>query len=140
MCLFDAVFSIALRTFLFILPLHLFSLSFIYFIVYISTFCMFVCLFCSFSSVFCFMFYQWFWILRCVFVSPFFFLHRCIDANSRPTVIEKIFLIVGMLCFFAMGTYHFPHFPFIRIFYLDFVKWAMTFNGQCNYVKALQQQ
>lgn len=30
---------------------------------------------------------------------------RCIDANSRPSLIEKIFLVVGMLCFFAMGMY-----------------------------------
>lgn len=47
--------------------------------------------------------------LQCmhVFFSVFHLLpSRCIDANSRPSLIEKIFLIVGMLCFFAMGTYH----------------------------------
>lgn len=88
------------------------------------TFLHFACLFVYFALFLLFLFYVLSMILNFTlcFCLTIFFLHRCIDANSRPTVIEKIFLIVGMLCFFAMGTYHFPHFPFIRIFYLDFVK------------------
>lgn len=31
------------------------------------------------------------------------FVFRIIDAKSRPSLVEKIFLTVGMLCFFAMG-------------------------------------
>lgn len=42
-----------------------------------------------------------------VLIVIIFLLFRCIDANSRPSIIEKIFLIVGMLCFFAMGMYNF---------------------------------
>lgn len=32
-----------------------------------------------------------------------YFIFRIIDAKSRPSLVEKIFLTVGMLCFFAMG-------------------------------------
>lgn len=35
------------------------------------------------------------------------FVRRFIDAKSRPSLVEKIFLTVGMLCFIAMGN-HFP--------------------------------
>lgn len=34
-----------------------------------------------------------------------FICFRFIDAKSRPSLVEKIFLTVGMLCFFAMGKY-----------------------------------
>ncbi|XP_031632508.1 putative cyclin-dependent serine/threonine-protein kinase DDB_G0272797/DDB_G0274007 isoform X2 [Contarinia nasturtii] len=36
-------------------------------------------------------------------ITTLMLISRCIDANTRPSLIEKIFLIVGMLCFFAMG-------------------------------------
>lgn len=40
-----------------------------------------------------------------LFSTSFVLVYRCIDASSSPSIIEKIFLVVGMLCFFAMGTY-----------------------------------
>ncbi|XP_055312513.1 uncharacterized protein LOC129574470 [Sitodiplosis mosellana] len=36
-------------------------------------------------------------------ITTLMLISRCIDASSRPSLIEKIFLIVGMLCFLAMG-------------------------------------
>lgn len=70
------------------------------------------CCFCfSFSFTFIHMF------IYILFVCLFF---RCIDANSRPSLIEKIFLIVGMLCFFAMGM--FIKFVFaITLFYIRYI-------------------
>lgn len=126
MCLFDAAFFHCITHFL----VHFFfkSCSFcrcIYFLflclsfTLLYTFLHFACLFVYFAlfPLFLFRFF-----INDEFYAVFLSHHRCIDPNSRPSVIEKIFLIVGMLCFFAMGTYHFPHFPFIRIFYLDFVE------------------
>lgn len=70
------------------------------------------------------------------------FVFRCIDANSRPSVIEKIFLVVGMLSFFAMGMYHFPYFPFIQgVCVCSSLFFATSFNKQWHLMSnAMAQQ
>lgn len=51
--------------------------------------------------------WQCLWIVhftsRCYAEKVFVFLHRCIDSKSRPSTVEKIFLFIGALMFFATG-------------------------------------
>lgn len=83
-CFFFACYSLTVRVYFF-LRLYL-SISFMP----------------SYCSNFCSIFFSLISSFRLFF---FLFCFRCIDANTRPSLIEKIFLIVGMLCFFAMGMF-----------------------------------
>lgn len=85
---------------------------------------------CSFVAWWRYVSFFFFFFFTSFYTMVFFLLFhllpsRCIDANTRPSLIEKIFLIVGMLCFFAMGTYQ--YLDFVGISIIEFAnKWKTT--------------